>query len=71
MNLFRSEEDARRWAQFDPAWTANLRPVSAWIERFAAEMFRGPEPPELHHVVDGVAGAPGPVTAGRRTTRLP
>ena len=40
MNLFRSEEDARRWAQFDPAWEENLRPVAAWIERFAAEMFR-------------------------------
>jgi hypothetical protein len=40
MNLFRSEEDARRWAQFDPAWEANLRPVAAWIERFAGEMFR-------------------------------
>jgi hypothetical protein len=40
MNLFRSEEDARRWAQFDPAWEANLRPVSAWMERFSAEMFR-------------------------------
>ena len=40
MNLFRSEEDARRWAQFDPAWEANLRPVGAWIDRFSAEMFR-------------------------------
>jgi hypothetical protein len=40
MNLFRSEEDARQWAQFDPAWEANLRPVSAWIERFSGEMFR-------------------------------
>jgi hypothetical protein len=40
MNLFQAEEHARRWAQFDPAWEANLKPVSAWIERFAAEMFR-------------------------------
>jgi hypothetical protein len=40
MNLFRSEEDARRWAQFDPAWEVNLKPVSVWIERFAGEMFR-------------------------------
>jgi hypothetical protein len=40
MNLFRSEEDARRWALFDPEWEANLKPVAAWIERFSGEMFR-------------------------------
>ena len=47
MNLFRSEEDARRWAQFDPAWEANLQPVSVWIERFSAEMFRARVRPDF------------------------
>jgi len=47
MNLFRSEEDARRWAQFDPAWEANLKPVGAWIERFSGEMFRARRRPDF------------------------
>jgi len=47
MNLFRSEEDARRWAQFDPAWEANLKAVSVWIERFSAEMFRARVRPDF------------------------
>ena len=47
MNLFRSEEDARRLAQFDPAWEANLKPVSAWIERFSGEMFRARRRPDF------------------------
>ncbi|HEY7365141.1 MAG TPA: hypothetical protein VIE37_13630 [Methylomirabilota bacterium] len=47
MNLFRSEEDARRWARFDPAWEVNLKPVSAWIERFSGEMFRARHRPDF------------------------
>ena len=41
MNLFRSEEHARRWARFDPAFESSLLPLSEWLERFAAERFRG------------------------------
>ena len=41
MNLFRSEEHARQWARFDPAFVENLQPVGVWIERFSAERFRG------------------------------
>ena len=40
MNLFRSEEHARRWARFDPAFEHNLQPLSSWAERFSAERFR-------------------------------
>lgn len=40
MNLFRSEEHARNWSSFDATVEANLQPVSAWIDRFAGEMFR-------------------------------
>jgi hypothetical protein len=40
MNLFRSEEHARAWTQFDPAHENMLQPLFAWIERFSAPMFR-------------------------------
>ena len=46
LNLFRSEEDARRWARFDPAFVENLQPVAAWIERFSAERFRARSRPD-------------------------
>lgn len=40
MNLFRSEEHARRWEEFDPEWERTLRPVAFWAELFATPMFR-------------------------------
>ncbi len=40
MNLFRSEEHARRWARFNPEYEEGLQPVAAWIERFSGAMFR-------------------------------
>lgn len=40
MNLFRSEEHARRWSRFDPEWEHLLQPVASWIERFSGDMFR-------------------------------
>ncbi|WP_420624254.1 hypothetical protein [Candidatus Poriferisodalis sp.] len=40
MNLFRSEEHARDWEEFDPRTAAMLRPVEWWAETFAAPMFR-------------------------------
>jgi len=40
MNLFRSEEHARRWSQFDPAYETNLQPLTFWAERFSAERFK-------------------------------
>jgi hypothetical protein len=40
MNLFRSEEHARAWTQFDPATENLLQPLAAWVERFSAPMFR-------------------------------
>lgn len=40
MNLFRSEEHARRWSRFNPDYEEGLRPLSHWIERFSGEMFR-------------------------------
>jgi hypothetical protein len=40
MNLFRSEEHARNWTQFDVAFLQNLQPLSVWAERFSAERHR-------------------------------
>ncbi|HLZ72111.1 MAG TPA: hypothetical protein VKV26_19570 [Dehalococcoidia bacterium] len=40
MNLFRSEEHARRWAEFDPAFAELLQPLDHWAERFSAPLFR-------------------------------
>ena len=40
MNLFLSEEHARRWSEFKPYYLENLRPLSFWLERFANEMMR-------------------------------
>jgi hypothetical protein len=40
MNLFRSEEHPRRWAQFNPAFVTNLQPLAYWLERFSDARFR-------------------------------
>lgn len=40
MNLFRSEEHARNWEEFDPRMTHLLRPVAWWADTFATPMFR-------------------------------
>ena len=40
MNLFRSEEHVRNWADFKPYYLENLKPLSFWLERFANEMMR-------------------------------
>ncbi|MDP6713378.1 MAG: hypothetical protein QF368_01955 [SAR202 cluster bacterium] len=46
MNLFRSEEHVRNWSQYDPAWDGNLQPLSAWADRFSADMFRARARPD-------------------------
>ena len=40
MNLFRSEEHARNWSGFNPAFEDALQPLAYWMERFSAERFR-------------------------------
>lgn len=40
MNLFRSEEHARNWEEFDPRMAHLLRPVEWWADTFATPMFR-------------------------------
>jgi hypothetical protein len=40
MNLFRSEEHARNWVGFNPAYEETLQPLSYWADRFSNEIFR-------------------------------
>ena len=40
MNLFRSEEHARRWKTFKPEMEKTLRPLSFWAELFSEQLFR-------------------------------
>jgi hypothetical protein len=40
MNLFRSEEHARRWEGFDDAMASSLKPVAEWADIFSNAYFR-------------------------------
>ena len=40
MNLFRSEEHARRWNSYDDALASSLRPVAEWADIFSNPFFR-------------------------------
>ena len=40
MNLFRSEEHARRWTGYDEAMASSLMPVATWADIFANPFFR-------------------------------
>ena len=40
MNLFRSEEHARKWDGFDESMASALKPISEWAEIFSNEFFR-------------------------------
>jgi hypothetical protein len=40
MNLFRSEEHARRWSQFNPDFEKSLQPLSFWERLFSGPIFR-------------------------------
>jgi hypothetical protein len=40
MNLFRSEEHARRWSQFNPDFEKTLKPLFFWERLFSGPIFR-------------------------------
>ena len=40
MNLFRSEEHARNWSEYDHTTDATLRPVAFWADLFGTPVFR-------------------------------
>ena len=46
MNLFRSEEHARNWREFDPQFTASLQPLAHWVELFSEDRFRARGAPD-------------------------
>jgi hypothetical protein len=40
MNLCRSEEHVRNWSRFNAEYEQGLAPLSFWVERFSAPLFR-------------------------------
>ncbi len=40
MNLFRSEEHAKRWSRYEPESEAGILPVAAWAKVFSVSLFR-------------------------------
>jgi len=40
MNLFRSEEHARRWDGYDEAMASSLKPLAEWADIFSNPFFR-------------------------------
>ncbi len=40
MNLFRSEEHARRWIQYDETMASSLKSVAEWATIFSNPIFR-------------------------------
>ena len=57
MNLFRSEEHARNWEEYDPRMAHLLRPVEWWAETFASPMFRARARSDFISWVSGPEGA--------------
>jgi hypothetical protein len=47
MNLFRSEEHARKWPEFKPYYLELLKPLSFYVERFSNEMMRSRGRPDF------------------------
>lgn len=43
MNLFRSEEHARKWSLYNPEFEENLQPLAYYLDRFSGELFRSRE----------------------------
>jgi len=46
MNLFRSEEHARNWREFDPQFSETLQPLAYWVGRFSEERHRARVAPD-------------------------
>jgi hypothetical protein len=51
MNLFRSEEHAKRWLSFDPVSADSIMPLPDWAMVFSGPLFRKRmEPDYLSHI---------------------
>jgi hypothetical protein len=59
MNLFRSEEHARRWEEFDAALEATLLPMDDWATIFSTPIFRERVRPDYISWLQGEAGRAG------------
>ncbi len=57
MNLFRSEEHARDWEEFEPRLAHLLRPVEWWADTFATPMFRARARADFISWATGAEGA--------------
>jgi hypothetical protein len=68
MNLFRSEEHARRFDGFNPAMEAALMPVSTWADIFSNPFFRERGRPDYISWTRSEAGA---AAFGELRSRLP
>ncbi|WP_423921356.1 hypothetical protein [Candidatus Poriferisodalis sp.] len=71
MNLFRSEEHARRWEEFDPRMAFMLRPVEWWADTFATEMFRARARSDFISWMTGPGGAAAFAALRARLTPAP
>ena len=59
MNLFRSEEHARRWSEWDDEMAWALQPLQWWADTFATPMFRARARPGFMTWVTSEEGAAG------------
>ena len=57
MNLFRSEEHARSWPEWDDSMSWTMQTVEWWAETFATPMFRARVRPDFISWVTGDEGA--------------
>ncbi len=51
MNLFRSEEHVKNWAQYDSVSAESIMPLSNWAQTFSGPLFRNRLKPDyLAHI---------------------
>lgn len=68
MNLFRSEEHARNWSEFEAVHADTILPVTGWSEIFATPMFRNRPRPDF---VSWLASDDGVAARRQLMTMLP
>ncbi len=68
MNLFRSEEHARRWDGFVVAMESSLMPVAEWADVFASPFFKQRGRSDY---ISWTRSEPGAAAFGSLRARLP
>ena len=69
MNLFRSEEHARRWTGFADDMAASLMPVATWADIFSNPFFRERIGPDYISWTQSDPGAAARTELGGRLPR--